>query len=223
VVATLMAGVQSVRRIADRAQHAQSTNNLKQIALAMHNFHGRYGHLPPQAIYSKDGKPLLSWRVILLPFLVEGNLYEQFNLNEPWDSRHNQKLLAQMPKVYADPNVKTAEPVTVYQAFVGPGAFFEGTKALNFGADFPDGMSDTLMIVEAATPIPWTKPEDLPYDSNKPLPKLGGHTPGAFAAAFCDGAVHVFRQDIKEALLRALITRNGGEVIDPGDFRENVR
>jgi hypothetical protein len=223
VVAALIGGVQSMRHVANRAHHAQSTNNLKQLALAMHNYHSAYGHLPPPAIYGKDGKPLLSWRVLLLPFLVEGNLYKEFNLQEPWNSGHNQKLLAQMPNVYADPNVKTAEPVTVYQAFVGPGAFFEGTKKLSFGADFPDGMENTFMIVEAANPVPWTKPEDLPFDPSKPLPKLGGHTPGGFTVAFCNGAVYVLRQNIKEALLRALITRNGGEPIDPNAFRESIR
>src|SRR5207245_486756 len=111
--------------------------------------------------------------------------------DEAWDSPHNQKLLAQMPKLFADPNVDTMEPATVYQAFAGPGAFFEGTKELSFGADFPDGTSNTLMIAEAAKPVPWTKPEDLPYDPAKPLPKLGGHTPHGFSAAFVDGSVHV--------------------------------
>jgi Protein of unknown function (DUF1559) len=215
VVATLVGGVQRVRRAANRAQ---TSNNLKQIALAMHNYHDAYGHLPPPAIYSKDGKPLLSWRVALLPFLEGDNLYKQFNLDEAWDSPHNHKLLAQMPKLFADPNVETTEPATVYQAFVGPGAFFEGAKELKFVADFPDGMSNTLMIVEAAKPVPWTKPEDLLYDPAKPLPQVGGHTPGGFSATFCDGSVHVLRQNIKESVLRALITRNGGEVIDPNEF-----
>src|SRR5207244_13475574 len=133
------------------------------------------------------------------------------------DGPHNEKLLAQMPKLFADQNVNTTDPVTVYQAFVGKGAFFEGSKGLQMPAEFPDGLSNTLMIVEAAKPVSWTKPEDLPYEANKPLPKLGGHTPGGFQAAFCDGSIHVLTQNIKESVLRALITRNGGEVIDPKD------
>ena len=195
----------------------QSANNLKQIALAMHNYHDAYGHFPPQAIYSKDGKALLSWRVLLLPFLEQDALYRQFKLDEAWDSAHNQRLLAQMPKLFGDADVNTTKPVTVYQAFAGPGAFFEGTEGLRI-ADFTDGTSNTLMIVEAAKPIPWSKPEDLPYDPNKPLPKLGGHAPGGFNAAFCDGSVRFLRDAIKESVLRALITRNGGEVIDPKDL-----
>jgi prepilin-type processing-associated H-X9-DG protein len=85
-------------------------------------------------------------------------------------------------------------------------------------AEFADGTSNTLMIAEAAKPVPWTKPEDLSHDPNKPLPKLGGHTPGGFNAAFCDGSVRFILQNIKEPILRALITRNGGEVIDPKEF-----
>jgi prepilin-type processing-associated H-X9-DG protein len=215
VVATLVGGVHKVRQSANRMQ---SANNLKQIALAMHNYHDTHGHFPPQAIYSTEGKPLLSWRVLLLPYLEQDALYKQFKLDEAWDGPHNVKLLAQMPKLLADQDVNTMEPVTVYQAFVGPGAFFEGTKGLQMPAEFPDGTSNTLMIIQAGKPVPWTKPEDLPYDANKPVPKLGGHTPGGFNAAFCDGSVRFLSQKIQESVLRALITRNGGETIDPKEF-----
>jgi prepilin-type processing-associated H-X9-DG protein len=214
LVAELVDGIQKVRESANRAS---STNNLKQLALAMHNYLDTYGHFPPQAIYSKDGKPLLSWRVLVLPYLEQDNLYRQFKLDEAWDGPHNQRLLAQMPKVFADPAVASKEPATVYQAFVGPGAFFEDKKGLPI-SEFTDGTSNTLMIVEAAKPVPWTKPQDLPYDPNQPLSKLGSHRPGGFNTAFCDGSVHFLKQNIKESLLRALITRNGGEVIDSNDF-----
>src|SRR5438093_7201056 len=78
-----------------------SVNNLKQLALAMHNYHDTYGHLPPAALKNKKGKPLLSWRVALLPFVEEDKLYKEFRLDEPWDSAHNKKLLAKMPKLFA--------------------------------------------------------------------------------------------------------------------------
>jgi hypothetical protein len=214
--AVVAAAVQGVQKIRESANRQVDANNLKQIALAMHNYHDAYGHFPPQAVYSKEGKPLLSWRVLLLPFLEQDNLYRQFKLDEAWDSPHNKTLLAQMPKVYADPAVDPHQPETVYQGFAGPGAFFEGTKGLQI-KDFTDGTSNTLMIVEAAVSVPWTKPHDLPYDPNKPLPKMGGHRSGVFAAAFCDGSVRFLPEGIKESVLRALITRNGGEVVDPRD------
>src|SRR5439155_26494817 len=102
---------------------------------------------------------------------------------------------------------------TYYQGFVGPGAFFEGTKAIRL-ADILDGTSNTLMIVEAAEPVPWTKPEDLPYAPNKPLPRLGGILPDGFNAVFADGAVYFLKKDVDEKTLRALITRAGGELIE---------
>src|SRR5262249_54155708 len=88
----LMPAVQKVRMAAG---NAQGQNNLKQIALAMHNYNDAYnGKLPAHAIYSKDGKkPLLSWRVAILPFIEQDNLYQQFHLDEPWDSEHNKKLI----------------------------------------------------------------------------------------------------------------------------------
>jgi hypothetical protein len=127
------------------------------------------------------------------------------------------RLLGQMPKVYADPEVNTKDPVTVYQGFVGGGAFFEGQQGTRV-ADITDGTSNTILVVEAAKAVPWSKPEDLAYDPNQPLPKLGGHRPGGFVAAFCDGSVRILPQTIKEAVLRAVITRNGGEMIDSNDL-----
>jgi Protein of unknown function (DUF1559) len=214
VVATMVEGVQKVRQSASRMQ---SVNNLKQLALAMHNYLSTYNHFPPQAIYSKDGKPLLSWRVLILPYIEQDALFKDFKLDEAWDGPHNKKLLAQMPQVFANPDLNTKEPVTVYQGFVGPGAFFEGKKGFTI-AEFTDGTSNTLILAEAATPVPWTKPEDLPYDPNNPLPKVGGHRSDGFAAAFCDGSVRILRPNIKESVLRALITRNGGETLNANDF-----
>jgi len=101
----------------------QSILNLKQIALAMHNYHDIMGSFPPPAIYSKDGKPLLSWRVALLPYLDQGNLYRQFHLDEPWDSAHNKKLLANRLKVYHIPGSEDWIS-TYYQVFVGQDTIF---------------------------------------------------------------------------------------------------
>jgi prepilin-type processing-associated H-X9-DG protein len=198
----------------------QGQNNLKQLSLAMHNYAATLGgRLPANATYSKDGKPLLSWRVLILPYIEQQQLYQEFHLNEPWDSEHNKKLLAKMPKVYASPeDEKTVqEHVTHYQAFLDKGAFFEGKQGLRFPAEFVDGTSNTIMFVEAAKAVPWSKPEDIPYDPAKPLPKLG--LPGArgFNAAMCDGSVRMISHNITQQTLRSAITRNGGEVLGP-DF-----
>jgi hypothetical protein len=217
VSGALASGVAKVREAADRQR---SQHNLKQLALAMHNYNDTYRHLPAHAIYSKAdskaGKPLLSWRVQVLPFLNEEKLYKQFHLDEPWDSEHNKKLLAQMPDVFRMPSQPKDATDTHYQGFVGKGAFFEGENGLRLPADFPDGTSNTIMLVEAAKPVPWTAPEDLPFDVDKPLPKLGSHPGAGFNAALVDGSVRHF-QKVSEQTLKAAITRNGGEVLGP-DF-----
>src|SRR5579884_2292255 len=98
------------------AARTRSSNRLRQIGIAMHNYNDTYGHLPTQAIYGKDGKPLLSWRVLILPFMEQGALYKQFHLDEPWDSAHNKELRGQMPKTYRLPDSKERTK-TFYLAF----------------------------------------------------------------------------------------------------------
>jgi hypothetical protein len=166
----------------------------------------------PDAPGRAGGPALLSWRVALLPYLGENELYRQFHLNEPWDSPHNKQLLKRMPHVYAPPGVRTQEPyATYYQVFVGPHAAFEKHQALPISS-FTDGTSNTILIVEAAHAVPWTKPEDLHYAADEPLPELGGLFPGIFNAASADGAVHAVPKATDPRVLRALITRDMGEV-----------
>jgi RNA polymerase sigma factor (sigma-70 family) len=175
-------------------------------------------------------KPLLSWRVALLPFLGEEELYKQFRLNEPWDSPHNIKLLPKMPKIFAPPGLKTREPYTTfYQVFVGPRAAFEKLQVTRI-SNFLDGTSNTLFIAEAAHAVPWTKPVDLSFDPNEPLPELGGIFPGIFNAALADGSVHAFSTKGDPETLRKAIMRDDGFPIDMnrikvalGRFQGNAR
>src|SRR5262245_60529094 len=150
------------------AHRARSSNNLKQIAIAFHSFHDVHGAFPASAITDKNGKALLSWRVALLPYLEEDNLYKEFKLDEPWDSKHNKKLLEKMPQVYA-PTItgKPAKPYTTfYQVFTGPGTMFDPKRTRGTGigtlgsrlADVTDGLSYTVLATEAAEPVLWTKP-----------------------------------------------------------------
>jgi RNA polymerase sigma factor (sigma-70 family) len=212
-------------------QRMQSLNNLRQIGVAMHMYSDFSKRLPPPAIYSKDGKPLLSWRVLILPFLEREELYKErqdlfkeFNLEEPWDGPSNKKLLARMPAVYAAPGRKPENPLsTYYQVFVGKGAAFEENQRMRLPESFPDGTSRTLAVVEARSSVPWTKPQDLPYAADRPLPALGGIFDGVFNAVLFDGSTKIFRKDTDPSLLRAAITRNGGEALDIDKLAADLR
>jgi hypothetical protein len=214
VVLLLADGFGAADAPAKPKRQPQTANNLKQLALAFHNYHSTYGCFPPAAIYGKDGKPLLSWRVAILQYLDQKKLYDEFHLDEPWDSENNKKLVERMPKTYLSQFEGRKPGDTVYLAFTGPDTVFDGKKGVKI-TDISDGTSNTFLFVEAARGVPWTKPEDLPYDANKPLPKFGV-VPEGFYACFCDGSVRWVNSTTPEKTLRLLITRNDGQV--PGKF-----
>jgi hypothetical protein len=223
------------------APKRQSVHNLKQIALAMMNYADTYGGQMAPSVYldptvrgklgnpmltgellakfkgKLGGKtlPLLSWRVAILPFLEEGKLYKEFKFDEPWDSEHNRKLLEKMPKVYAPVTGKAKPGMTYYQVFVGKDAPFDGMVSSRFPAGFPDGTANTFLVVEGGEAVPWTKPQDIPYDAGKPVPKLGGLFPDGFHVGMADGSVRFVSQGADEKAIRAAITPRGGEPIEP--------
>ncbi|MFO0889377.1 MAG: DUF1559 domain-containing protein [Isosphaeraceae bacterium] len=216
LIALLLPAVQAAR---EAARRAQCTNNLKQILLASHNHEAANGHFP--ADYAdKDGKPLLSWRVAILPFLEQADLYNRFKLDEPWDSPHNKELLKEMPAVFHCPDVTGGEPfTTTYRGFSGPNAIFEKGKQVRI-ADITDGTSNTIFLVEAKEAVPWTKPDDLPFDEQA-RPSLfgaGSLHPGGFNCGFADGSVKFIKTSIAPIVFRALITRAGGEVVSADSF-----
>jgi len=205
-------GAEAADRIPDVPAVTQSANNLRQLAQAMGQYQDQHGSLPPPAIYGKDGTPLLSWRVLLLPYLDQNDLFKQFRLDEPWDGPNNRKLLPKMPSVLGPvrDDTKLAH-TTFFQVFTGKNTVFEGTAGGRLGDTRP---SNTILIVEAGDPVPWTKPADLVYRADQPLPRLGGLFSNGFNVAFDAGAVRFIRRSVREKTMRALITRNGGEQID---------
>ncbi len=217
-----------IPRIRDAAASTASQNNLKSIGVAWHFHHETYTNFPNHANYGEDGQPLLSWRVHLLPYLEEENLYQQFHLSEPWDSPHNIKLLKKMPRIYSHPfaDEENTNGYTHYQVFVTSesekpnSAFVKAPHFKSRMSSFLDGTSNTILVVEATKPVPWTKPEDLTYSAKQPLPELGFDysTGEGFNALFADGTVQFINKGkTKTQTIRALITVNGGEIIG-GDF-----
>jgi hypothetical protein len=212
----------------------KSKQKLKQLGQAMHNYETTRTKFPGAAILSRDGKktPLLSWRVAILPYLEQDNLFNQFKLDEPWDSDHNKKLIKLMPEIYQP--VRREHPDggrTYYQVLTGKrGPFGEGREPRVI--QFSDGTSNTFLIVEGDRPVVWTKPEDLEYDiefkgkpedqaansfkfkNGVPVTKIGGMFANGFCAVMADGRPEKFSREIPAWKIHALITHNGGELFN---------
>lgn len=196
---------------------ATTTNNLKQLALAMHNYHDAHSTMPPSAIIGKKGKPLLSWRVAVLPFVEEEQLYKKFKLDEPWDSEHNTKVLQEnpMPRVFeVVGSTKPGSKETHIQVFRGRGAMYDLVQGVKLAA-ITDGSSNTAMIATAAKAVPWTKPDDIEYDPNSTDPAswllwINDVT----LIAMGDGSVRAIAKQLKPSTLHAIITKSGGEVVN---------
>ncbi len=212
LMAMLVPATQSAR---EAARRAQCTNNLKQIGLANHNYLSANGTFPMPAITDKDGKPLLSWRVAILPYLEQQQLYNRFKLDEPWDSPNNKPLIKEMPPVYLCPSRRNPEPgTTTYRVFVGNGALFQEGAGTGIQT-VTDGTSNTIMVVESKDGVPWSKPDDLKFDPEaKPsLYGAGSPHPNGFNTGFADGSVRFIKNSVSLQVWKALITRASGEVI----------
>ena len=152
-------------------------NQFKHIGLANHIYADRNAvrkeAFPASASYDDNGKPLLSWRVHILPYLEQGKLYDQFHLDEPWDSKHNLALVAKMPSIYADPDTAlrkvNAQGKTTYVVPTSEGTVFDRHIGTQF-KEINDGTSNTIMLVEVVPEraVVWTKPEDWAVDLDHP-------------------------------------------------------
>jgi hypothetical protein len=192
-----------------------SGDNLKKIALAVISHADSNNGLLPRDFTDKDGKALLSWRVAILPFVEQDELYKNFKLNEPWNSENNKKLLEKMPEVFSSPRVAVKKKgFTVYQGFSGPGAMFETGKKMLFPAAIPDGTSNTILAVESSVAVPWSKPADLPFDVKKDLPDIGKAYGARPLRVMCDSSIGTLNlKTLTPETFKAAITRNGGEVL----------
>lgn len=223
---------------------SRSRNNLKQIGLAMHNFHDIFDKFPPAVVYGPDGKPWHSWRVLILPYVDAAPLFEKYRFDEPWNGPNNKKLLSEMPDVYRDPVDPSTDYFTNYAAATGAGTAFPGGIKMDpeqptaWGANLEssdgaiairsmtDGTSNTVMVgtVSSERKIPWMKPEDVSFDKEYPRPgeKGGFDAPyrnsrgkgGVFL--YGDGSVRTIRDDVEEEDWKNLLLISDGNVVgDP--------
>ena len=202
--ALLLPAVGSARQA---AQSAQSKNNMRQIALAMLNYHDAHGKFPTD-IYSEDGKPLMSWRVRLLPYMEQQAIYKELKLDEPWDSEHNRRFTSTVIPTFESPT-SPGGGKTRYLALKGPTTVFRGKEALSI-KQITDGTSNTIAFVEAAPDraVPWAKPADIKFNAEKPVEGLLSPE-GSFLAAICDGSIREMAPEPE--VVKAMVTVAGGE------------
>lgn len=195
------------------------TSHLKQLGIAMQNYHDTYRAYPPAYFADADGKPMHSWRVLLLPYLEQGELYKQIRFDEPWDSPHNRKLTESFrPAVYRCPAATGPATETSYVVVTGPETMFPGDHGLKL-REIPDGLSKTISIVEVANSgIHWMEPRDLTLDEalagiNPPnrSPAISSNHNGGAIVGWGDSHVSFLPNDLAIDKLRALLTASGGE------------
>jgi beta-lactamase regulating signal transducer with metallopeptidase domain len=193
------------------ANRNYSENKLKQIGVALLNYHETYKRFPSAVVMGPDGKTPHSWRVELLPFLDAEKVYKRYKMDQPWDSEENLKLVKEGAELFSVPSEPQSDDCG-YFVLTGPGTVFDPSAPPSAIRTIIDGTHWTIGVVEARRSIPWTKPEDIEYSPDKPLPKLGGHFEGGFEAMYMDASVRRLPNDLDEATLRALISKNGREV-----------
>jgi prepilin-type processing-associated H-X9-DG protein len=208
----------------DAQYTALCASNLQRIALAMREYEAAQGSFPPAYVVDKHGKPLYSWRVLLLPYLGQQDLYDQFHLEEPWNSENNQqvsKVTLELFQCPGQPDTKLA--TTNYMMVVGEHTISNGRQARKI-TEITDGLTDTILLVEVADSlIYWAQPEDLRFDKltftingGKQQQISSYHRLGA-NVVFCDGSVRLLKKSTSPQLVKAMLTIDGGEQVPPSD------
>ena len=193
------------------AHRMQCANNLKQIAIALHGYHDQYGALPPAYTVDAEGKPLHSWRTLILPFMEQEPVYKIIDLSKPWDDPVNKRAFEIGLPYNACPSTDLPPTHTTYMAVAVPGGCFRQTEPRKF-SEITDDHDSTLMIIEvdAKQAVHWMSPTDS-FDLAFLQAKTGARLPhnGGAQAAFVSGRVRFLSAKLKPATIRSLITIDG--------------
>ncbi len=211
-------------RISERAHRVTCMNNLKQIALALHNYHDAYGSFPPAYTTDENGRPMHSWRVFLPPFMESSNFYEQYNFHEPWDSPNNLKMIEMMPAGFQCPSANAEQGFTHYVVVIGdpyrfPQTMFSPDRAISL-SEVLDGASQTILVAEVQRAVPWTMPgADLVFNNmtmhvNGSPASISSLHPHGARVAMADGSVHRLDDNLDSQTLRNLLQPADGNPVE---------
>jgi hypothetical protein len=188
--------------------------------LAVANYHETYGCFPPAYVADRDGKPMHSWRVLLLPFLEQRALYDAYDFAEPWDGPNNRKLADRVGRIYLRSGLNSDQVrTTSFLAVIGPETAWRGDRSLSY-KDLADGSHDTLLVVEVPDgQFLWMEPRDLSFDRmsfriNDGSGRGLGSRLGGARVVSADGTVRALPDGFDPVKLRAMLTANGGEEIE---------
>ena len=196
--------------------------HLSQIALALHNYHQIYKCFPPAYVADAEGRPMHSWRVLLLPFFDSYDIYKKYRFDEPWDSPNNLTIAKEAGRSFRCPSQPDVDyPITNYVMIVGPHTISDGPHSRKL-EEITDGTSNTIMVVEVAdSGIRWNEPRDLRFDeidfriNGEKRPGIGSHHPGKVNVAMCDGSKISLADSTPPEVVKALTTIDGGEDVEP--------
>ena len=201
----------AITKVREAAARANEQNNLKQISIGMHNHASSTGRLP---VADQN----LAWRVHILPYIEQDNLYRQFDRNAAWNAGKNSTLGDTFIKTYQSPLDDPPTAQTHYRVFTGEGSVFDPEnlrRGLQGG--IADGTSNTLLVIDTAETVPWPAPKEVLLQKGGQFPEFGHPKRSHILIAMCDGSVRsVEKKAMDAAKIRAMATANGGEAI--GDW-----
>jgi hypothetical protein len=216
--------VPAVRRAREAARAAQCLCNLCAIRMALLNYHDAFGCFPPAYVADAQGRPMHSWRTLILPYLSRGDLAAAYRMDEPWDGPNNRALIARRPSVFDCPSREDRGGLTSYVAVIGPGTAFPGSSTTKLG-DIHDGPGRTILVAEVSNvDIAWTEPRDLDVRSmswtidDPERPGISSPHDAGPAVVFADSSYRRLGTFHPPADLRAMTTIDGGEP-DPSPGR----
>jgi len=200
-------------------RRTQCLNQIRQVALAMINYENENRHFLPAYIADENGKPMHSWRVLLLPYLNQDELYQRYSMDEPWDGPNKSKLHDEIAHLYRCPKSDSRAHGSVYALITGEGTAFDGDKTINY-QDLSDGYANTILMVEIFDPdFHWMKPQDIPIEQflESTAQQTANHSGNRNIATF-GGATYSISTDTPKQALRKLVEIADGEVVDVLDF-----